>query len=105
MRVPGTSGRRELRISTGMFFSMAGTHGGRMQHLGAEIGQLGGFGEGDGFDAMAAGQDGGIGGEHAVDIGPDLNLFGADARADDGSGEIGTAAAERGGDAILAWRR
>ena len=25
MRVPGTSGRREFRISTGIFFSMAGT--------------------------------------------------------------------------------
>ena len=25
MRVPVTSGRREFRISTGMFFSMAGT--------------------------------------------------------------------------------
>ena len=25
MRVPGTSGRREFRISTGMFFSIAGT--------------------------------------------------------------------------------
>ena len=88
MRVPGTSGRREFRISTGMFFSMAGQHGGGMQHLGAEISQLGGFGEGDGLDAMAAGQDGGVGGEHAVHVGPDLDLFGADARAHDGGREI-----------------
>jgi hypothetical protein len=72
-----------------------------VQHLGAEVGQFGGFGEGDGLDAMAAGQNGGVGGEHAVDVGPDLNFFGADARADDGRGEIGTAAAERGGDAVF----
>ena len=29
-------------------------HGGRMQHLGAEVGEFGGFGKGDGLDAMAA---------------------------------------------------
>ena len=80
-------------------------HRGRMQHLGAEIGQFGGLGEGDGLDAMAAGQDGRVGGEHAIHVGPDLDLFGADARAHDGCGEIGTAAAERGGDAIFAWSR
>ena len=67
-----------------MFFSMAGTTVAGMQHLGAEVGQLGGLGEGDGLDAVAAGQDGGIGGQHAVDVGPDLDLFGADAGADDG---------------------
>ena len=63
-------------------------HGGRVQHLGAEVGELGGFGEGDGLDAVAAGQDGRVGGEHAVHVGPDLDLFGADARADDGGGEV-----------------
>ena len=76
-------------------------HGGGVQHLGAEIGQFGGFGERDGLDAVAAGEDGGVGGEHAVDVGPDLDLFGADARADDRRGEIGAAAAERGGDAVF----
>ena len=101
MRVPGTSGRRELRISTGMFFSIAGHHGGGMQHLGAEVGEFGGFGEGDGLDAMAAGQDGGVGGEHAVHVGPDLDLFGVDARAHDGGGVVAAAAAERGGDAVF----
>ena len=53
------------------------------------------------LDAMATGQDGGVGGEHAVDVGPDLDLLGADARAHDGRGEVGAAAAERGGDAVL----
>src|SRR5208283_174883 len=77
-------------------------HGGRMEHFGAEIGQFGGFGEGDGLDAMAAGEDGGIGRQHAVHVGPDLDLLGADAGSHDGRGEIGTAAAEGGGDAVLA---
>ena len=42
-----------------------------------------------------------VAGEHAVDVGPDLDLFGADAGADDGGGEVGAAAAERGGDAVF----
>src|ERR1035438_4370856 len=79
-------------------------NGGRMQHLGAEIGELGGFGEGDGFDAMAARQDGGIGGEHAVDIGPDLDLLGADAGSYNRGREIGTAAAKRGEIRTGWWR-
>src|SRR5580700_3867888 len=44
-----------------------------VQYLGAEVGQLGGFGEGDGLDAVAAGQNRRVGGEHAVDVGPDLD--------------------------------
>ena len=76
-------------------------HGGRMQNLRAEIGQLGGFGERDHFHAMRVGNDGRIGGQHAVHVGPDLDFFGANARADDGRREIGPAAAERGGDAIF----
>ena len=78
-----------------------GHHGGRMQNLRAEIGQLGGFGERDHFHAMRARNDGRIGREHAVHVGPDLDLFGANARADDGRRKIGPAAAERGGDAIF----
>ena len=50
---------------------------------------------------MAAGQDGRVGGQHAVHVGPDLDLFGVDARAHDGGGVVAAAAAERGGDAVL----
>src|SRR6185312_2343651 len=74
--------------------------GGWMEHFGAEVRQFRGFGEGDDFDAVSAGEDGGVGGEHAIDVGPDLDFFGIDAGADDGGGEIGAAAAERGGDAF-----
>ena len=72
-----------------------------MQHFRAEIGELGGFGEGAGFDAIAAGQNGRVGGEHAVDVGPDLDFLRADSGADDGRGVIGTAAAKRSGDAVF----
>ena len=68
-------------------------HGGRVQHLGAEVGQLGGFGEGDAFHAVAAGDDARVGGQHAVHVGPDLDLLGADARAHDGRAEVRAAAA------------
>ena len=37
-----------------------------------------------GGHAVAAGDDARIGGEHAIDVGPDLNLFRMDARADNG---------------------
>ena len=105
MRVPATSGRREFRIKNRNVLLDGRHDSGRMQHLRAEIGQLGGFGERDGLHAMAAGHDGGVGGQHAVDIGPDLDLLGADTGADDGGREVGAAAAQRGGDAVFVWSR
>ena len=71
-----------------------------MQNLRAEISQLGGLGERNRFHAMSAPKNRGVGRQHAVDIGPDLDLFGADARPHDGRGVIGAPAAERGSDAI-----
>jgi hypothetical protein len=59
--VPLTSGCREFRISTEMFFSMAGRMVAGCRTLRAEVSQLGGFGEGDIFHAMAARQDGRVG--------------------------------------------
>src|SRR4051794_17185133 len=124
MRVPGTSGRREFRINTGMLRSTAGmtVAGGRTfapkeagsagsgddagagdfgsarvqdQHrdvaldgrndcggvkdFRTEVGELRGFCERDGLDAMAAGENGGIGSEHAVNVGPDLDFLRVDA--------------------------
>ena len=101
IRVPSTWGRREFRISTGMFFSTAGMTVGRMQNFRAKVGQFRGFGKGDDLDPVAAGKNRGIGGQHAIDIGPDLDFLSPDSRAHDGCGEIRTAAAERGGDALL----
>ena len=66
-----------------------------MQHLRAEVSQLRGFGKGADLDAMPAGKNRRIGGEHAVDVGPDLDLFGADARADNGRRVIRPSAAQR----------
>src|ERR1039458_6865021 len=79
-------------------------HRGRVQHLGAEVGQFGGFGERNGLDAMPAGQNGGVGREHTVHIGPDLDLFGVDASAHDGGGIVAATAARRGGDAVFGRR-
>ncbi len=101
MRVPSTSGRLELRMRTGMFFSTAGKNGGWVKNLCAEECHFSGFGERDTFDTMAAGDDARIGREHAINVGPDLNLFGINARADDGGRVVGTAAAKGGGDAVL----
>jgi len=50
---------------------------------------------------MAAGQDGGVGRQHAVHVGPDLDLFSIDAGAHDGGGVVAAAAPQRGGDAAL----
>ena len=50
---------------------------------------------------MTAGKDGRIGGEHAVDVGPDLDLFRANPGADNRRRVIGSAPAQRGGDAIF----
>ena len=43
--VPATSGRREFRMRTGMFLATAGRIVLGMQHLGAEVRELGRFGE------------------------------------------------------------
>ena len=83
----------------------SGKNGRRMQHFGAEVRHFGSFGEGDAFHAAAAGHDARVGGEHAIDVGPDLDFFGVDTGGDDGGGEIGTAAAERSGMAVSRWSR
>src|ERR1700683_4975763 len=70
-----------------------------MQDFRAEVGEFGGFIEADDFDAPGFGTDSGIGGQDAVDIGPDLDAVGAQARADDGGGKIRTASSDGGGDA------
>src|SRR5579863_6678079 len=105
-RLGGDAGAGDLRTAgvedeNGDVFFHGGEHGGRVENFGAEVGELGGFGEGDALDAMAAGEHGGVAGEHAVDVGPDLDFLGADARANDGGGEVRAAAAERGGDAVF----
>src|ERR1700749_1905961 len=71
-----------------------------MKHFGAEVSEFRRFRKGDDFDAMAAGKNARIGGQHAVNVRPDLDLFRADARAHDRRREIGTAAPQSGGDAF-----
>ena len=75
-------------------------NGRRMQHLRAEVGQLRGFGERQMRHDLRVLDDARIGGEHAVDVGPDLDLRRAEAGADDGRRKIRAAAAERRGHAV-----
>ncbi len=76
-----------------------GQNGGRVQDLGAEVGELGGFFKADDLDAQGVGADARVGGHDAVNVGPDLDGIGGKRAAEQGAGEVGTAAAERGGDA------
>ena len=71
-----------------------------MQDLGAEVRELGGLAEREVRDHAWVAYDAGIGGEHAVDVGPDLNLGHAQAGTDDGRGIVGAAAPEGGRDAV-----
>src|ERR1700726_1567291 len=69
-----------------------------MQDLRAEICEFCGFVEADHLDAASLGTDSGIGGENAVNVGPDFDAVGAQASADDGGGKVGTAASDSGSD-------
>ena len=53
---------------------------GRMQHLGAEVGQFRGLFKADDLDAQRVGADARIGGHDAVHVGPDLDGIGRRAR-------------------------
>ncbi len=78
---------------------MAGSTVAGMQNLRAEVGEFGGLVEADDFDAAGFRTDSGVGGEDAVDVGPDFDAVGAEAGAEDGGGKIGAAAADGGRDA------
>jgi hypothetical protein len=66
-----------------------------MQHLRAEVGQLRRFRERDDLDAMPDWKHSRIAREHAIHVGPDLNLAGADAGPGDGGREVRPAASQR----------
>ena len=73
----------------------------RVQHLRAEVRQLGRLGERQlRHQARRLGTTRGIGGQHPVDVGPDLNLVDIEAGAEDGGRVVRSAAAERGRHAV-----
>ena len=78
-----------------------GQDGGRVQNLGAEVGQFGCFFKADDLDAQRIGADARVGGHDAVHVGPDFDGLGRERAADERAGEVGAAAAEGGGDAGL----
>ena len=59
-----------------------GQDGGRVQHLGAEVGELGGFFKADDLDAQCIGADARIAGHDAVDVGPDFDGVGGERAAE-----------------------
>ncbi|MCW0465391.1 hypothetical protein NB705_002464 [Xanthomonas sacchari] len=73
-------------------------HGLRMHHLGAEIGQFAGFVVAERFQLHRFGHDPRVRREHAVDVGPDVQLGGVEQRGEDRAGVVAAVAAE-GGDA------
>ena len=70
-----------------------------MQDLGAEVGELGRFGERQLRHEQRVGDHARIGGQHAVDVGPDLDLVDVEAGAEDRGRIVGAAAPERRRDA------
>ena len=67
----------------------------RMDHLGAEVRQLHRFLVGERVDDRRVGNQARIGAEHAIDVGPDVDLVGVEQAADDRGGEVAAVAAER----------
>lgn len=71
-----------------------------MEDLSSEVGEFGSFAIGDFRNGAGGGHQARIGGEQAIDVGPDDDFAGVECGADDGGGVIGTAATESGERAI-----
>ena len=76
MSVPAFSGAKVLRIQMGMRVLHRRRHGLRVDDLGAEVRQLHRLVVGQRIDDGGVGHAARIGGHHAIDVGPDLNLGG-----------------------------
>ena len=63
-----------------------------MQDLGSEVGQLGGLVEVEAVHGACTFYDARVVVVHAVDVGPDLHLFGSDGGANEGGGVVAAAA-------------
>ncbi len=71
-------------------------HGLRMDHLGAEVRQLHRLVVRQRVDDLWLRHAARIGRQHAVDVGPDVDLAGIEQRAEDRGGEVAAVAAQRG---------
>ena len=72
-------------------------HGAQVEDLGAVGGQLQGLLAGEGLDALGGGDDAGVSGEQAVDVGVDLADVGVEGGGQGDRGRVGAAAAQGGG--------
>ena len=80
MRVPSQAGVAAVEHQDGNVLFDRRQDGGRVQDLGAEVGQLGGFLKADDLDAKRIGADARVGGHDAVHVGPDFDGLGSRAR-------------------------
>ena len=81
--VPATSGRRELRMRTGMFFATAGRIVLGCSTLAPKYASSDASANDSCGTSTRIGDDARIGREHAVHVGPDLDLADVEARAED----------------------
>ena len=72
-------------------------HGAQVEDLGAVGGQLQGLLAGEGLDTLGGGDDAGVSGEQAVDVGVDLADVGVEGRGQGDRGRVGAAAPQGGG--------
>ena len=77
----------------------------RVDHLGAEVGELHRLAVGQRVDDLGVGDAARVGRQHAVDVGPDHDLAGVQERAEDRRREVAAVAAERRLHAVLRRRR
>ena len=98
MRVPGASGSVGVEDAHRDAEAHRGQDRGRVQDLGAEVGELGRLVEAELRDDPGRRDHPRVGGEHAVDVGPDLDLVGLEPGAEERGREVGAPAPEGGGE-------
>ena len=76
-----------------------------MNHLGAEVRELHRLLVRERVDDRRVGNEARIGAQHAVDVGPDVDLVGVEQVADDRRGEIAAVASERRLEAVAGRAR
>ena len=75
-------------------------HGPRVEHAGAEVGELERLLIRHAGDRVGVAQDRGVAGHDAGDVGPDLDLAGREGAGEEGGGVVGAVAAEGGAAAV-----
>ena len=93
--MPGLSGRCVLSTRTGMFLAIAGARLAGCRTLPPWEASSAASSKDMRANRPGAGDDAGVGREHAVDVGPDLDLLRVDRVADERGREVAAVAADR----------